>query len=322
MIEILKKRVLNGEELTFNEVLELSSTLDKEDLYSAANLIRDFFLGDIIELCSITNAKSGNCLQDCKWCSQSVYSKSNIDYYEIIKDEDAVNDAIVNSSQGVNRHSLVTSGRSVDNNSLNKLISIYKQISKKSSVKLCASMGLVTKAQLSRLKNEANVSCYHCNIETAPSYFSELVSKHTIEEKIYTIKCAQEVGLKVCSGVIIGMGETMSQRIEMAFLLRRLNITSVPINILQPIKGTALENMPPLSEEEIITSIALFRFVLPSANLRLAGGRVQTKNFQHRMLKAGISALLTGNYLTSTGLTINEDIEIITNAGLKIDNGN
>lgn len=171
---------------------------------------------------------------------------------------------------------------------------------------------------MQRLKDEAGVEHYHCNIETAPSYFSNLVSTHTIEEKIETIKTAQKVGLKVCSGGIIGMGETMQQRIEMAFLLRELGIKSIPINILQAIKGTALENMPPLSEEEVLTTIAVFRFIHPDAHLRFAGGRVQIKHFQDKALKAGISAALTGDYLTSTGSNIQEDINDFKQAGFNI----
>lgn len=320
MIEALKQKVLNHQDLSYEEALSLSNAADKEALYKAADEIRLHFCNKVIDLCSITNAKSGKCTQDCKWCSQSMHHSSDIEEYEIIDSKKAVKEAVDNAKQGVDRHSLVTSGRRVSNKTLDGLIPIYREIAKQSSISLCASMGLITEEQMSRLKNEANVKHYHCNIETAPSFFSELVTTHTIDEKIETIKLAQKVGLKVCSGGIIGMGETMEQRIEMAFTLRNLEIQSIPINILQPIKGTALENFPPLSEDEILTTIAVFRFINPKANLRFAGGRVQIKDFQHKALRAGISAALTGDYLTSTGSNIQEDIQDFKNAGFKINN--
>jgi biotin synthase len=321
MIDTLKNKVLRGEEISLEEAVLLSQVNDKETLYKAANEIRKYFCKNDFDLCSITNAKSGKCSQDCKWCSQSAHHETAIEEYEIVDKNQAIKEALENANQGVKRHSLVTSGRSVSNKTLDGLISIYKEISEKSTIRLCASMGLISAEQMQRLKDEAGVEHYHCNIETAPSYFSNLVSTHTIEEKIETIKTAQKVGLKVCSGGIIGMGETMPQRIEMAFLLRELGVKSIPINILQAIKGTALENMPPLSEEEVLTTIAVFRFIHPDAHLRFAGGRVQIKHFQDKALKAGISAALTGDYLTSTGSNIQEDINYFKQAGFKIYDG-
>jgi len=320
MIEILKQKVLSHQDLSCEEALALSKVADKEALYKAADEIRLHFCDDVIDLCSITNAKSGKCTQDCKWCSQSMHNSSNIEEYEIINREKAVKEAVDNAKQGVARHSLVTSGRRVSNKTLDGLIPIYREIAKQSTISLCASMGLINEEQMRRLKDEANVQHYHCNIETAPSFFSKLVTSHTIDEKIQTIKLAQKVGLKVCSGGIIGMGESMEHRIEMAFALRELEIQSIPINILQPIKGTGLEGFPPLSEDEILTTIAVFRFINPKSNLRFAGGRVQIKDFQIKALHAGISAALTGDYLTSTGSNIQDDIRDFKNAGFKISN--
>lgn len=322
MIETFKQKVLKLEKLTYQEALELSKTADKEALYKAADEIRQQFCKNVIDLCSITNAKSGNCTQDCKWCPQSALHKSSIEEFEIVDSKRAVNEALNSAKLGVARHSLVTSGRRVSDKTLDNLIPIYQEISRHSPISLCASMGLINAGQMQRLKNEANVRHYHCNLETAPSFFPNLVSTHTIEEKIETIKLAQKTGLNVCSGGIIGMGETMAQRIELAITLRDLDIQSIPINILQPIKGTPLQDMSPLSEEEILTTIAIFRFINPMAQLRFAGGRMQIKAFQHRALHAGISAALTGNYLTSTGSNIKEDIKDFTYAGFTIRNGN
>ncbi len=318
MIEALKKKVLRLQKISYEEALALSQTAKKEELYKAADEIRAHFCSNVIDLCSITNAKSGKCTQDCKWCSQSMHHKSEIEEYEIIDSNQAIEEAVESTKKGVSRHSLVTSGRRVSNKTLDGLIPIYREISEQSSVGLCASMGLITEEQMQRLKEEGNVGHYHCNIETAPSFFSSLVSTHTIDEKIETIKMAQKVGLKVCSGGIIGMGESMEQRMEMVFTLRDLGIKSIPINILQPMKGTALESIAPLSEDEILTTISIFRFINPEAHLRFAGGRIQIKEFQHKALRAGISAALTGDYLTSTGSNIQEDIKDFANAGFKI----
>lgn len=318
MIKTIEQKVLNLQEITPKEAEALSKVSDKDALYEAANEIRQHFCKNTIDLCSITNAKSGKCSQDCKWCSQSAHHKTTVEEYEIVDQKLAVSEAISNARQGVARHSLVTSGRKVSDKTLDGLIPIYQEISRQSSIGLCASMGLISEQQMLRLKNEANIEHYHCNLETAPSFFSKLVSTHSISEKIETIKMAQKVGLKVCSGGIIGMGESMQQRFELAFMLRELNIQSIPINILQAIEGTPLQNIQPLCEEEILTTIAVFRFINPTAHLRFAGGRMQIKAFQHKALKAGISAALTGDYLTSTGSNIQDDIKDFTDAGFTI----
>lgn len=318
MIEALKKKVISLKEISHEEAMALSQITEKEELYKAADEIRKHFCNDVIDLCSITNAKSGKCTEDCKWCSQSMYYKTDIEEYEIVDSKQAMQEAMTSAKQGVSRHSLVTSGRRVSNKTLDGLIPIYREISEQSSIGLCASMGLITQEQMQRLKDETNVTHYHCNIETAPSFFSNLVSTHTLEEKIETIKMAQNIGLEVCSGGIIGMGESMEQRIEMAFILRNLGIKSIPLNILLPIKGTPLEHQSPLSKDEILTTIAIFRFINPDAHLRFAGGRMQIKDFQHKALRSGINAAITGDYLTSTGSNIQEDIQNFTNAGFKI----
>lgn len=320
MIQSLKSKVIRQGAIDQEEALLLSRTQNKTELYEAANEIREHFCKNDFNLCSITNAKSGRCSEDCKWCSQSMHHHTTIEEYEIVDPERAVSEAASGAAQGVSRHSLVTSGRRVSNKTLDGLIPMYREIKETCGIGLCASMGLVTHDQLLRLKN-AGVGYYHCNIETAPSFFSSLVSTHTLEEKIETIKMAQAVGMEVCSGGIIGMGESMEQRIEMAFLLRDLGIKSIPVNILQPIQGTPLEDALPLSEEEILTTIAIFRFIHPDAYLRFAGGRVQIKHFQDKALIAGINAAITGDYLTSTGSATQEDIKEFRKAGFTIYDG-
>ena len=269
-------------------------------------------------MCSITNAKSGKCSEDCKWCSQSSFHNTNIDEYEIVDREQTVKEAVENAAKGVNRHSLVTAGRKVSNRTLDKLIPIYQEIKEKTDISLCASMGLINEKQIKRLIDEVGIEHYHCNLETAPSYFPEVCSSHSMDEKIETIKAAQKQGLKICSGGIIGMGETMEHRVELACSLRDLGVQSIPINILTPVEGTKLENSNPLSEEEVLTTIAVFRFINPKANLRFAGGRLLIKHYQEKALRAGISASLTGDYLTTSGSDVECDIRDFRKAGFTI----
>jgi len=313
-IHNIKQRIIDGYKITFEEALELSKTENKQLLYNAANEIRQHFCGNYLDTCSIINAKSGKCSENCKWCSQSKFHTTGIDEYEMIDQKEAVRQAKFNSEKGVNKYSLVTSGKAISNKDLTEIIGIYEDIKKTCDIYLCASLGLLKKDQLQKLK-DTGIGHYHCNIETAPSFFHELCSTHTIDDKIQTINWAKEVGLEICSGGIIGMGESLEQRLEMAFLLSDLNVLSIPINILNPIKGTALENQESLTEEEILTTIALFRFINPKANLRFAGGRMQIKSFENKALNAGINAALVGDLLTTIGSTIEEDRKLFEEAG-------
>ncbi|NJM15970.1 MAG: biotin synthase BioB [Bacteroidales bacterium] len=314
----LKDKILEGYKISCDEAIELLRVENKEELYQCADEIRQHFCGNTIDLCSITNAKSGRCPQNCKWCSQSAFYKTNIDEYEVVDKDTAVKEALHNASKGVKRHSLVTSGRRVYDKTLDQLIPVYKEIKEKSNISLCASMGLIDERQLQRLKDEVGIEHYHCNLETAPSFFSQVCTTHTIDEKISTIKKAKKLGIKICSGGIIGMGESAEQRVELAIALRDLDVQSIPVNILTPVEGTPLQDAEPLSEEEVLTAFAIFRFVNPRANIRFAGGRVQIKHFQHKALRAGISAALTGDYLTTSGSNIDDDIRDFTQAGFTV----
>lgn len=305
-IERLKNRVLAGDAITPEEALTLSTTPDKEALYAAADQIRKHFMGDAIDMCSIMNAQSGRCSEDCKWCSQSRHFKTGVPEYPLVSEEEGVKMAVANSQQGVGRFSLVTSGRALKPKQVKQACDIYRAIGKQSPIRLCASMGLLRKPELEKLK-EAGVERYHCNIETAPSHFPTLCSTHTFADKERTIRDAQAIGMKVCSGGIFGMGENMAQRIEMAFALREMDIDSIPINVLNPIEGTPLQGSQPLPDEEILTTIALFRFINPTAHLRFAGGRNLIFHIQEKALSAGMSAALVGDYLTTLGANIEQD---------------
>jgi len=318
MIQNLKEKVLAGGQLTEAEACSLLAIDDKEALYRAADEIREAFVGRKFDMCSIQNAKSGKCSEDCKWCSQSAHFKTGVEEYDLVDKQFALDTARMNASQGINRYSLVTSGRAIDNKKLDELCGLYRDIKQQTDLHVCASMGLLDKEQLGKLK-DAGIEHYHCNLETAPSYFSQLCTTHTIEEKIATIRWAKELGIGICSGGILGMGETPVQRVELAVALRDLGVDSIPINILNPIEGTPLQGEQKLTDEEILTAIAIFRFLNPKAHLRFAGGRDQlSKPVQEKALHAGISAALVGDYLTTLGTKVREDKELFQSAGFTV----
>jgi biotin synthase len=313
-INQLRDRVMAGGAITNVEALALVQTPNQEVLYEAADKIREHFVGRTIDMCSIMNAQSGKCTEDCKWCSQSKLFKTGIETYDLVSVEEGLKLALENANQGVNRFSLVTSGRALHHNKVKKACDIYREIRNNSDIHMCASMGLLRTVDLQQLK-DAGVEHYHCNIETAPSHYPKVCTTHTMEEKLRTIREAKEVGLQICSGGIIGMGETMEQRIEMAFTLSELKVDSIPMNILNPIEGTPLQGSLPLSDEEVLSTIAIFRFINPRAHLRFAGGRNLISHIQQKALRAGISAALVGDYLTTIGTNIAEDKVLFENAG-------
>jgi biotin synthase len=313
--KILNRILEQNGEISYQEAVELAKYPNKNLLCAAANSIREKFCGNKLDTCSIVNARSGKCGEDCKWCAQSARHKTGIETYPIKDESEILDCAVQNDIKGVKRFSMVTSGRRVEKKEMEKFCEMYKRISEKTSLKLCASMGLIGREEMLMLK-EAGVSRYQCNLETASSFFPKLCTTHTSKEKKTTLRIAKECGMEICSGGIIGMGESMEQRIELACELRSLGVKSVPINILNPIKGSALENAKPLSEEEILTTIAVFRFVLTDAFIRFAGGRINmSENLQKKALQSGINASLVGDLLTTLGSNINKDYEMFENLG-------
>ena len=311
----IKERIFAGGEITPDEALELAQKAIRSDLYAAADEIRKKFCNKTLDTCSIINARSGHCPENCKWCAQSAHHHTQIETYDAIPIHEAISIARLNEQQGIKRLSLVTSGRRIKASEIDYFCDIYRKMGEETHLHLCASMGLLKREELEKLK-AAGVKRYHCNLETASSYFSELCTTHTIEQKKETIRTAQELGMEICSGGIIGMGENMKQRIELAFELKELGVCSVPMNILNPIPGTPLEHLDQLSEQDILRTIAFFRYINPEANIRLAAGRALLTNDGETAFKSGASATITGNMLTTVACaTIRSDRKMLSDMG-------
>ncbi|MBU3109593.1 biotin synthase BioB [Clostridium gasigenes] len=313
---ILKDRVLQGYEITKEEALRLYLE-PKERLYSCANEIRKVLVGDKVDLCSIINGKSGRCSEDCRYCAQSIYFNTGVNEYKLLSYDEIKSTAKENEEAGVDRFSIVTSGKGLVGNDFERVINYYERLNAECSISLCASHGILEKSSLIRLK-KTGVKRYHHNIETSKQYYRNICSTHSYEDRINTILSAKEAGLEVCSGGIIGMGESKEDRVDMAIELRMLKILSIPINALMAIKGTPLENEVNLTEEEILRTIAIFRFINPKANIRLAAGRNLLTNYGENAFKSGANATITGNLLTTCGNNIEADRKMILDLGLKM----
>ncbi len=221
------------------------------------------------------------------------------------------------ASKGVLRFSIVTSGRALTKNDIDNICTAVKEIKSQCSISVCVSLGLISDDDFKKIK-AAGVERIHNNIETSKNYFPNICSTHTIDDKITALKKAKSHGFSICSGIIIGLGESMQDRIDAAFLLRDLKVDSVPLNILNGIKGTPYENNKKLSEKEILKTCALFRFILPDVYLRLAGGRIQLLDFGEKTIYAGVNAFITGDMLTTNGISCDKDLKIIEKAGYKL----
>lgn len=313
MINKIKDKIISGEKITYNEALSLIET-PLNELLEAADEIRKHFCSNIFDICSIINAKSGKCSENCKFCAQSAHYKTNISEYPLLDKEKIVENALYMAEKGVLRFSIVTSGKALTDNDVEILADTIKEIKSKSNISICASLGLLTDENFKKLK-DAGLERVHNNLETSENFFSSVCTTHTFDDKINALKVALQSGLSVCSGGIIGLGESMQDRIDLAFSLKELGIKSVPLNILSPVKGTPYENNKPLSEEEILKTISIFRFILPDAFIRLAGGRAFLSDKGKKAFLSGANAAITGDMLTTYGISVDTDMQIIKETG-------
>ncbi|MBV4448590.1 biotin synthase BioB [Clostridium tyrobutyricum] len=321
--DILKigQSILQGGNITYEGALMLGDANDSDTilLCSFANKIREKYNGNNVDLCSVINAKSGNCSEDCAFCAQSSRHHTTAKCYPMIDEDEIVETAIRREKAGAKHSDICTSGLGYTGQEKNFkiIINAFKRMKKETNLKLCACLGTLTMDAAEQLK-DAGVERYNHNLETARSFFTNIVSTHGYDERIQTIRYAKKVGMEVCSGMIIGMGESMDQRIEHGFLLKELDVDAVPINILNPVKGTRLEGLKPLSPMDIIKTFAIMRFIMPDKNLRFAGGREKNlKSLQSLGFISGINGMLIGDYLTTDGQGVNKDFDMLKDLNLQ-----
>lgn len=316
-MDILKLayEIIEGKRLSREDDLDFFVTCNLNDLCAGADKIREACIGDRVDLCSIINGMSGRCPEDCKYCAQSAHNHTDCEVYDFLPEEKIMEACKTNEKEGVDRFAIVTAGRALSGEEFDKAIKAYERMNKECDIELCASMGFLSADQLHRL-HEAGVTSYHHNIETSRRNFPNICSTHTYDMKIETLKKVKAEGMYVCSGGIIGMGESWEDRIDMAVSLAEVGVDSIPINALMPIKGTPLENLESLTEDEILRTIAMFRYINPEADIRLAAGRALMKNDGEMAFKSGASATITGNMLTTVAAaTIQSDRKMLQNIG-------
>ncbi len=303
----LADKVIDGYQLNREEAIELyNAPLDL--LKEGASKITSNFFKNAIELCCISNGKCGKCSEDCKFCAQSRHYNTGVVESPLKTVDEFFAEAKYNADRGVHRFSIVTSGPRLTHDEVKVIAQAYKKISNELKISCCGSLGLLSASDLTLLK-DSGMTRYHCNIETSPNFFKEICSTHTMKQKERTIAFAKDAGLEICSGCIIGMGESDEDRVDIALHLRKLKVDSTPINILNPIKGTPLENREIVTPDEVRRSIAVFRYILPKTVLRLAGGRLLIQKYFSDLYSYGINAEITGDMLTTAGLTIAADID-------------
>lgn len=319
-IEQLGNEVMQGRQITGEEALWLYGQ-PLEELCGKADEIRRHFCGDGFDLCTIINGKSGRCSENCRFCAQSVHNHTGVEEYALLDAEEIVAGAKKNDEQGVLRFSIVTSGKRLSDAQVEQMCGAVRRIRQETGISVCVSFGLLDEGQYRRLK-EAGAGRVHNNLETSRRNFPNVCTTHTFDDKLAAISAAQAAGLSVCSGGIMGLGETPEDRIDMALTLRKLGIKSVPVNMLNPIPGTPFAGNQRLTAEDMRRIVAVYRFILPDAAIRLAGGRGLLYDKGKSCFLSGANAAISGDMLTTAGITVEKDRELLDELGYKVRFGN
>lgn len=318
-LESLEKEVLRGKKIGKEEALWLYDQ-PLEELCKAADRIRMHFCGNGFDLCTIINGKSGRCPENCRFCAQSAYSRTAVREYPLLGEEEILSQARKNDEQGVLRYSVVTSGKRLSEEEVDRMCGAAARIRRETGIAVCVSFGLLKEEQYRKLK-EAGVTRVHNNLETSRRFFPNICTTHTFDDKIEAIRAAQAAGLSVCSGGIMGLGETPEDRVDMAFTLRELGIQSVPVNMLNPIPGTPFEENKKLSLQDMRRIVAVYRFILPKASIRLAGGRGLLEDKGRSCFQSGANAAISGDMLTTAGITVETDRKLLKELGYEVRRG-
>jgi len=308
----------NSTNMTFESAIEFSKIPDNniQGILKKANALRKQHKQNNVFTCGILNAKSGFCSQDCAFCAQSIHHQTNATTYPLFDKQKIIDQALKFEDYGTTHFSIVTSGFMLDFHEMDTICNAIIEIKARTNITICTSLGTISSQMANQLK-QSGVTNYHHNLETAQSFFSQICTTHDYHDDIETIHLAKSVGLKVCCCGIMGLGESWEQRIELAFLLRELNVDSIPINFLNPIPGTKLENQALLTSSTALKCIALFRLIHPEKDIVICGGReITLQKDQPRLFFAGANGLMIGDYLTTPGQQIETDLKMIRDLGL------
>jgi biotin synthase len=320
VIEKLGQAVLAGELLNVEQAGQLAAEAESDiwDLLYWANKVREQNFGKKVRVCSIVPGRLGGCDQDCKFCAQSARYDTGIGKAEILSDEEILKAAREAKESGVGYFGIVYSGRAITEKELVRIEGLISKITNDYGMGVCASLGIINEDQAGRLA-AAGAKRYNHNLETAENHFGNIVTTHNYADRVATIKAAQSAGLGICGGGIFGVGETLRDRLDMAMALRELGVDMVPMNFLHPIEGTPLGTIEALEPMEILRTIGLYRLILPNADLKVAGGRVlNLRDLQSWMFYAGATAMLTGNYLTTAGRSVEDDMQMLKDLGMEL----
>ena len=319
-IDEITQHILDGGEMSAEEGRWMIA-LDHDYLpwlMAGADRLRKTYRGNEVEVCAISNVRSGNCSENCSFCGQSGHHKTAAPKYGYIKSESLVEQAQQAREWGASDFGVVSKGWGVrSDKERTQLKEYFSELENHSDIGRCASLGALDKESATMLK-DMGMENYHHNLECAESFFDEVCTTHTYQENIDTIRNATEAGLRVCAGGILGMGESLDQRIELAKTLRDLDVKSVPLNFLNPIEGTPMGNQTPMQPQEILQAIATFRYMLPKAEIRIAGGRHFLGDMQSMIFMAGASGVMIGNYLTTKGRQVDDDLKMLDDLKLSI----
>lgn len=311
--EILGNDVINGREISADEAMKLYEE-PLEELCAKADEIRRTFCADTFDICTIINGKSGRCPENCRFCAQSSHCRTNTETYPLLSSDEIAAQAKADDDRGVLRFSIVTSGRRLSDDEVDKMCAAVRRIKAETGISVCVSFGLLDEEQFAKLR-DAGVSRVHNNIETSRRNFPNVCTTHTFDDKLAAIRAAKAAGLSVCSGGIMGLGETVEDRIDMAITLRGLGVKSVPVNMLNPIPGTPMEHNEPLTVSDMRRISAVYRFILPDAFIRLAGGRGLLEDKGRSCFTSGANAAISGDMLTTAGITVETDMRMIGELG-------
>lgn len=318
MLDTLTRRAIANIPPRREELEFLVGYPDIDALIEAAHTVTVTCASRVFNVCTIINAKSGQCSENCRWCAQSAHFPTAIPVTPVVSVERAKAALERTKANGISRLSYVTAGRKLSARELREITPVIEATSHE-SVEICASLGLQTETEL-RALGRAGLTRFHCNLETSERFFHEVCTSHTYEEKLKTLRAARRAGLDLCSGGLFGMGETMTDRIDLAYQLRLLDIPSIPMNFLNPIPGTPLADQPPLTDRAILRTISAFRLINPRACLRFAGGRLRlSDNVVKKALYAGINGAIVGDLLTTPGSTVERERALAREAGYTIE---